>query len=422
MSPSSSRLFAVLLRATAAPLLLLVLVVMADDGRVDGDENSGAIDGDDGAGVAGAAAAAVTLIKVGGSSITDKAVKESLDLDAVNWFARVVSENSYPAYLRPDLEASCRSRGGGSADSSGAGSSSAFVVVHGAGSFGHHTAKEFGLQGKRDPPPRLHPPPSSSTPPSSGETDEERKGRKRRTMQGLAETRLSVQTLNRHVVEALVNHGVNAVGISPCFGIPSMQAHGGGGNSGSSDSGSDDFDAVRSLRRVVETTLRAGLVPVLHGDACLYGEPGGDGIGAGILSGDTLMEMLGGAPWVTRAVFLTDVDGVHAKDPKIDPSAELVREIAVNGNGEIESVDLKIPEASGSSHEHDVTGGLKTKLESALSIAASGKNVTIARCGSESAERVVRSIRSQVQQELDSSSSIDSIATNATVLFRTTRR
>ena len=29
----------------------------------------------------------------------------------------------------------------------------AFIVVHGAGSFGHHTAKQYGLRGKTSPPP-----------------------------------------------------------------------------------------------------------------------------------------------------------------------------------------------------------------------------------------------------------------------------
>jgi isopentenyl phosphate kinase len=98
--------------------------------------------------------------------------------------------------------------------------------------------------------------------------------------------------------------------------------------------------------------LRAGLIPVLHGDACLYGSRG-----AGILSGDTVMEMIGRAPWVSRAIFLTDVDGVFTKDPKSDPSAQLLQEIAVS-NGDIVAVNL---EASGSTHEHDVTGGLKVR-------------------------------------------------------------
>ena len=158
-------------------------------------------------------------------------------------------------------------------------------------------------------------------------------------MQGLAQTRLSVQTLNRAVVSAFIKHGINAVGISP-FSIPGLCAHGG------------DETAIASLLSVVRSTLKGGLIPVLHGDACLYGERG-----AGILSGDTLVEILGKAPWVSRVVFLTDVDGVFTKDPRIDPRARLLRTIQVEPNtANIVAADF---EASGSSHAHDVTGGLE---------------------------------------------------------------
>jgi isopentenyl phosphate kinase len=69
------------------------------------------------------------------------------------------------------------------------------------------------------------------------------------------------------------------------------------------------------------------------------------------------MEMLGKSDWVSRAVFLTDVDGVFTKDPRNDPSAQLLRTIEVDKvTAAVVSVDLEV---SGSSHEHDVTGGLK---------------------------------------------------------------
>ena len=56
-------------------------------------------------------------------------------------------------------------------------------------------------------------------------------------------------------------------------------------------------------------------------------------------------------------VFLTDVDGVFTKDPRIDPRARLLRTIQVEPNtANIVAADF---EASGSSHAHDVTGGLE---------------------------------------------------------------
>ena len=41
---------------------------------------------------------------------------------------------------------------------------------------------------------------------------------------GLAETRLSVQKLNQIVVGTFVQHGINAVAISPCFSPGMMVA------------------------------------------------------------------------------------------------------------------------------------------------------------------------------------------------------
>jgi isopentenyl phosphate kinase len=273
----------------------------------------------------------VVLIKVGGSSITDKAIKETLNNDAIDWFARTLSSEVSTSfrslsstlhtneYVASDTDKSCRS------------SNTAFVVIHGAGSFGHHNAKEYGLKGQ------MHAPQPVASRTDSGEKEELHQ---RHIMQGLAQTRLSVQTLNRHVVSTFVDHGINAVSISPCFSVPSMQAHGG------------DETTISLLLTLVRSTLQAGLVPVLHGDACLFGE-----CEAGILSGDTLMEMLGKADWVSRAIFLTDVDGVFTKDPRSDPGAQLLRTIEVDPDtSAVISVDVEV---SGSSHEHDVTGGLK---------------------------------------------------------------
>lgn len=275
----------------------------------------------------------IVLIKIGGSSITHKANKETLNEDALNWFASTLARQVSPLYRKPDDgEEEEEEEKKSSVSSSSFRSHSrktAFVVVHGAGSFGHHTAKEYGMKGRVEPPPRL----------LASEDDHRNETTRRRDMQGLAETRLSVQKLDQMVVSSFVQHGMNAVALSPCFAVPGMQAHGG------------DEDVRASLQSLIQTTLQAGLVPVLHGDACLYGPSAG-----GILSGDVLMEMIGVAPWVSEAVFLTDVDGVFTKDPRSDPNAKLLRSIAVDDKGDVLTEEL---EASASAHSHDVTGGLK---------------------------------------------------------------
>lgn len=261
----------------------------------------------------------VVLVKIGGSSITAKSTKESLNQTALDWFAQTLADTMADEFLAPSEEEapSC-------ADHDKA-PRSAFVIVHGAGSFGHHTAKEYGLQGHVDPP-------------TNDKVDRDL----RRTVRGLAATRQSVQKLNQLVVGALLDHGINAIAMSPCFGIDGMQAHGG------------DERVVDALHRQITSALQVGLVPVLHGDACLYGQ------GAGILSGDTIMAMISRADWVSRAVFLTDVDGVFTSDPRQDPQARLLREIAVDA-ATLNLIDSDVI-VSGSSHQHDVTGGLKVSL------------------------------------------------------------
>jgi isopentenyl phosphate kinase len=265
----------------------------------------------------------VILVKIGGSSITNKAEKESLDQESLNWFVRAVS-NAVADRFRGPEEGECETIPRHPI---------AFVVIHGAGSFGHFTAKEFGLKGQTQAPPS-----KNSTQSLSVEQNRHRK-------RGLAETRLSVQKLNHLVVATFLDHGINAVGISPCFGIPGLEAH-----------ANQQIDPLASLETVVRRTIQAGLVPVLHGDACLYGDD------AGILSGDIIMEVLGTKPWVTEAIFITDVDGVFDNDPRENPNAQLLRHISVDP--ETGDITTEIT-ASGSSHEHDVTGGLKVRcLES----------------------------------------------------------
>jgi isopentenyl phosphate kinase len=266
------------------------------------------------------------LVKIGGSSITDKACKETLNEEALNWFVEAIARSISPYFCVQDA---------GETDET----AQAFIIVHGAGSFGHFTAKQFGLQGQSEPPP------------------ESPAVRSSHRMHGLAATRLSVQKLNQIVVEKLIHRGVNAVGISPCFAIPHLQAHGGGRHEG------EDAQVIHSLQTIIFDTLAAGIVPVLHGDAGLYGND------AGILSGDTLVRMISSRIKssqdstatqlvVDRAIFITDVDGVYTKDPRLDPNAILLPRIAVNPHTNELCASQRI-DASDSIHSHDVTGGLK---------------------------------------------------------------
>ena len=78
---------------------------------------------------------------------------------------------------------------------------------------------------------------------------------------------------------------------------------------------------------------------------------------------------------ISRVVFITDVAGVFTSDPRSDEDAELIRCIRIDGDtGEMSIVDRDDDDeddytrgrsradgmnVTGSSHAHDVTGGLK---------------------------------------------------------------
>lgn len=288
----------------------------------------------------------VVAVKIGGSSLTEKAHKETIDAQALEWFSKTVAEAVDEGYTfeedAKDGPPPKKHR-------------LAYVIVHGAGSFGHHTAKEYGLKGRFQPPP--------------ADQQQEPPSKRRRTMRGVAATRESVQKLNRILVSSLIQHGVNAVSISPGFAL--AQAHG-----FQTDQGRQHF------RKLLVDTLQAGLVPVLHGDACLWGVGS-----AGILSGDVLMEEIGKLPWVSQTVFLTDVEGVFTADPRSHPQAKLLPRIEIDA--QTQEVIAPVLEVSESSHGHDVTGGFKTKLGSAATIAASGTNVTIVKCCSKSGKQAM---------------------------------
>eukprot|EP00591_Stephanopyxis_turris_P007868 CAMPEP_0195524808 /NCGR_PEP_ID=MMETSP0794_2-20130614/24869_1 /TAXON_ID=515487 /ORGANISM="Stephanopyxis turris, Strain CCMP 815" /LENGTH=330 /DNA_ID=CAMNT_0040655115 /DNA_START=35 /DNA_END=1027 /DNA_ORIENTATION=+ len=283
----------------------------------------------------------IVLIKLGGSSITDKATIETLNDVMLEWIANVICSAS---------------------SNNNNNTNTKFIILHGAGSFGHHMAKEYGLRGQSHPAP-------SNTVSSRSSSQLQRE----HSMQGLAKTRLSVLRLNWEVCKSFIHKDIPAVGISP-FSIPCMQAHGG-----------DSKGSMSNLARVVRDSMDAGLLPVLHGDACLYGDR------SGILGGDTLAFGLGTHELldVDEVIFMTDVDGVYTSDPNDDivdgDSAELMDVIRVDESGII----LSDVCASGSSHDHDVTGGLRTKLKASADIAKNGIDVKIVKCGSASAVQAV---------------------------------
>jgi isopentenyl phosphate kinase len=274
------------------------------------------------------------LIKIGGSSITDKGRFETVNKNAVAWLVQTIKHVLAKVGEKRKH----------------------FIIVHGAGSFGHHTAKEFGLKGISSFPSGAKTPNSDYvvSPENSIESDIDT----RQKLLGLGRTRISVQKLNQIIVNEFLENNIPAVGISPCFGIVQETSVGFGDRNFLSPEQQQDY-----MQLIVQSTINAGLIPILHGDAGLFRQHSNVAgtVSPAIISGDTIMQMIGTANYITDVIFITDVDGVFTSDPKSNPSAKLINKLFVDTSTSTIRMDSTNSsfQATESSHDHDVTGGLK---------------------------------------------------------------
>lgn len=272
----------------------------------------------------------IILIKIGGSSITDKGRFETVNKNALSWLVQTIKR------------------------AVGEKNTKRFIIVHGAGSFGHHTAKEYGLKGISSFPSKENSMDEIvRAPVVKSDIDDHQK------LMGLARTRISVQKLNHIIVNELLDNDLPAVGISPCFGIVQETSVGFCDNNNFLKPGQQH----ENMQWIVQSTINAGLIPVLHGDAGMFREHSNVlGIASpAIISGDTIMQMIGTAKYVTDVIFITDVDGVFTSDPRNNPSAKLIHKLLVDKSTSTIRMESTIAsiQATESSHDHDVTGGLK---------------------------------------------------------------
>uniref|UniRef100_A0A7I4FUT5 Isopentenyl phosphate kinase n=1 Tax=Physcomitrium patens TaxID=3218 RepID=A0A7I4FUT5_PHYPA len=222
-----------------------------------------------------------------------------------------------------------------------------FVVVHGAGSYGHFQASKSGVN----------------------------KGDLKNPLvkAGFVATRISVTKLNQGVVRSLALEGIPAVGISPFSAGWSTQNK------------ALKRDNVLEVQRAVD----AGFVPVVHGDAVLDST-----LGCTILSGDVLVSRLAQVIKPNFVNFHTNVPGVFDRSPE-QPGATLLREIVVYEDSSWTIVDPPLGIGSNGGVEtavaaHDTTGGMSTKIAEAASIAAMGIDVFIVEAGTPHALEALR--------------------------------
>ncbi|KAL3677734.1 hypothetical protein R1sor_020690 [Riccia sorocarpa] len=285
------------------------------------------------------------IIKLGGSSATEKDKFETLNESLVSTTAKQLKEAFVTLSGKQHTMDWSRGSDYDQANSLPEDSSysgfqldlTLFVVVHGAGSYGHFQAKKGRV--------------------NLGDLAEDY------VKAGFVATRISVTKLNHEIVRALAKECIPAVGVSPfCAGWSTRN---------------------RLLEREnvadVQRLLQAGLLPVVHGDAVLD-----SGQGCAILSGDVIIRQLAETLKPSFVVFLTNVPGVYDRPPS-DPNAVLLKEIAVT-NGTWKIVDPPEVErgmkVQTSVAAHDTTGGMETKIAEAASIASCGIPVLVVETGS----------------------------------------
>lgn len=252
------------------------------------------------------------VIKVGGAAITKKNQECTLDEEVLTNIIQMIAQLHQDG-LR-------------------------FIVIHGAGSFGH-------IQAKRNPV-------------QTGGI-------------GVALVRSAVTKLSHTITEKLAQNSVNAVMVSP---FPSWQTK-----------------TIQSQQQVtlhnshmIQDLVDRGLVPIIHGDVVVDTESK-----FSILSGDVIATVLAEALKPNYVVFLSDIQGIFTAPPEQEGS-KLLNEILVNQDG-----SFLMPHTSVKS-DFDVTGGIDTKLSEAGRIAQSGIDVYFAQAGTEFALDACRGIKPKI--------------------------
>ncbi|WP_144903288.1 isopentenyl phosphate kinase [Halobellus captivus] len=202
-----------------------------------------------------------TILKLGGSVITDKETPETVDDDALGRAVDAVAESDV----------------------------SGLVLVHGAGSFGHHYADKHGVT------------------PSNGSRD----------AAGIWAIHDSMRRLNDEVVRRLQEADVPALPVHPL------------------SVGARDADSTLSLAADSTATMLAeGFVPVLHGDVIAQIDAG-----ATIISGDELVAHLAREVDADRVGLCSTVPGVYDESGAVVPRITDLDDVA-DALGGAETTDV----------------------------------------------------------------------------------
>lgn len=115
-----------------------------------------------------------------------------------------------------------------------------------------------------------------------------------------------------------------------------------------------------NVRNTLQGLLELGVVPLLNENDVVAV----DEIGAVFGDNDRLSALVANLVDADLLLILTDIDGLYTADPRIDPSATLIRHV--------ERVDERIKAAAGQHLQPWARGGMPTKLEAARLVTTSG--------------------------------------------------
>ena len=225
----------------------------------------------------------LVIIKLGGSVITDKNINKPIFKKRV---VKRLCREIYAAKKREKFN---------------------LILVHGAGSFGHYTAKKFKLN-------KGYLGPESSI--------------------GVTLTKKEVLELNLLLITELINVGINVSLVET-----SAVAKTNGGII-------EKFDTS-----IIKDLLTKNITPVLSGDVVFDSK-----MGIAILSGDQIATYLAKKLGADKVVFVSNVDGIFDKNPNIHKNAKLIPEINKTNYKKVIN-QMKIHNKS------DVTGEMKGKIQ-----------------------------------------------------------
>lgn len=181
-----------------------------------------------------------------------------------------------------------------------------FILIHGAGSFGHPIVRKYNLQ-------------------KGMKTD--------RQKLAFCQTQQNMLSLNSMIMEQLLKVGLPVTTFTPHNFV--LQQSG--------KLNYLEFGMIKGF-------LDKNFIPVLYGDMVLD-----DKWGCSVLSGDTTASYLANKLKVDKVIFLSDVDGIFDADPKKDPKAELISEIT--------NINItQILKGLTSNNKNDVTGEMYGKI------------------------------------------------------------